>query len=366
MSSSLGKTVEARIEELKRQTEQRTQARKKMAKSKPKAEEAKMALRVGTKKDFKFSDLWGELPAGPLPDFAVSSGVHKSTDFDKQVQAYVPEDEPEFVPSLTEVAMFTLGMNESERVLIYGPTGSGKSTLPKVYAARTKQPFYRIPCRRDMEASDLFGSVSVRNKDLVFSDGPVTLAARYGGVVCLDEVSVLQAGAALSMQYTLENGGKVILPDHPSTDPSDKIVNPHPSFRIVLTDNTSLGGDHTGHYVGTNVQNQAFRNRINKTIRLGYLPVQAEIKMVVNHVPEVNKTAVADMVRLANEVRTAFNKGNLEAATISPRNLIQWAKDGVLIGDYALAFRYCFMNSCSPDDETVVSGLYRKVFGVTP
>ena len=69
-------------------------------------------------------------PAG-TPDFAVDCGVYKEEDFDKSVRNYVPEDEAEYVASPQEAGMFTLAMNEGTRVLIYGPKGSGKSTMPK-------------------------------------------------------------------------------------------------------------------------------------------------------------------------------------------------------------------------------------------
>lgn len=182
----------------------------------------------------------------------------------------------------------------------------------------------------------------------------------------MDEASVLQAGAALSLQYVLENKGRVILPDHPSDDPMDKMVIPHEAFRVVLTDNTALGGDHTGHYVGTNVQNEAFRDRLDVTIRLGYMASKAEIRMINNHVPGIPAEKAADMVRFANMVRAAYEKGNTESATISPRVLIRWARMGLLLADFELSFRYTFMNGLSPDDETVVSGLYDKVFGKKP
>ena len=356
--------VAERIAALKSRTDERTEAMKASAiEVEPDLE---MQLSAGAKEQMRYSTLWNRKPPKPFPDFGVECGVYDPDEFDEQVRGFIPEDEPEYVAAPMPTAMFTIAMNKAQKVLIFGPKGSGKSTMPKVYCARTNQPFFRIPCRRDMEASDLFGSVTVRDKSLAFNDGPVTLAARYGGIVCLDEASVLQAGAALALQYTMENNGKVVLPDHPSADPMEKMVTPHPSFRIVLTDNTALGGDHTGHYVGTNVQNEAFRDRISKTIKLGYMTTKDEIRMINNHVPGVNPTTLSEMVRFANEVRSAYEKGLLESATISPRTLIQWADDGLEFGDFGLAFRYTFMNGLSPDDETVVSTLYKKVFATSP
>lgn len=356
--------VKERIAALKKRTEEHTAA-KAAAAPEPVAE-LEMQLKAGGPDDMRYSQLWNRKPPKSFPDFAVKCGVYDPDEFAEEVRGYIPEDEPEYVASPMPTVMFTIAMNNNQRVLVFGPKGSGKSTMPKVYAARTNQPFFRIPCRKDMEASDLFGSVTVRNKSLEFNDGPITLAARYGGIVCLDEVSVLQAGAALSLQWVLENNGKVMLPDHPSKDPMDKLVTPHPAFRVVLTDNTALAGDYTGHYVGTNVQNEAFRDRLSKIIKLEYMTTRDEVRMVSNHVPGVDATMLGDMVRFANEVRSAYEKGNLENATISPRTLIQWAKDGLEFGNFGLAFRYTYMNGLSPDDETVVAGLYHKVFGVKP
>lgn len=355
--------VKKRMEELKARDEAQ-----KVEKEKPKAPKptVKPHLKAGGKGVLKFKDIWNVMPGSGLPNFEVRCGIKKPGDFDECVRGYIPEDEPEYVASPTETAMFTLAMNNGRNPLIYGPKGSGKSTMPKVYAARTGQPFFRVPCRRDMEASDLFGTVTVRNKEVVFNDGPITLAARYGGIVCLDEASVLQAGAALSLQYILENNGRVMLPDHPSEDPLEKMVTPHPDFRLVLTDNTALAGDHTGAYVGTNVQNEAFRDRIDVIVRLGYMPAKEEIKMINNHVSGIPKEQVKDMVSFAGIVRNAYEKGDLESATVSPRTLIRWGRDGLSFGNFDMAFRFCFMNGLSPDDETVVSGLYKKVFGTTP
>ncbi len=362
--SSTMAAVGERVQALKEQREKQKQAE--ATRKERLVGDGKGTITKAGKGAFSYSELWGSKPPGKMPDFEVVSGIRDIADVDERVHGYIPDDDETYVAAPLQTAIFTLSMNANEKPLIFGPKGSGKSTMPKVYAARTNQPFFRIPCRRDMEASDLFGMPTVRDKRLEFNDGPITLAARYGGIVCLDEASVLQAGAALALQYVLENNGKVILPDHPSEDPMDKMVTPHPAFRIVLTDNTALAGDHTGHYVGTNVQNEAFRDRIDKIIKLEYLPKSLEKEMIMRHVPDANHEIVDEMLTFTSMVRTAYEKGEVESATISPRTLIRWARDGVLLGDYHTAFRYGFLNGTSPDDEVVVSGLYRKVFGVAP
>jgi len=307
-----------------------------------------------------FSKLWGRKTPNNLPDVPVRKAERASVP--KSVVDMIPPAEDTYVCQGMNEYMFTKAMRDNQRVLLSGPKGSGKSTLPKEFCARTNLPFFRVQCRRTTEAEDLFGNLSVQDGKVVFVDGPVTLAARHGGLVCLDEVSLLQAGAAMSLQWLIEPGGKISIPEYPSADPADKIVTPHENFRIVFTDNTTLAGDSTGQYVGTNVQNAAFRDRIDLFIRVNYMPPAQEFTMIKKHVPAVPDKVLKNMVRLAGEIRSGHEKGDCEC-TVSPRVLLRWAKDIAAFGDIGFAFRYTFINSLSPEDETVVSAVYSKVFG---
>jgi cobaltochelatase CobS len=295
-----------------------------------------------------------------LPDFDVSTLYGEAVP--ESVLSYVPKSEDTYVPQGLNEYMFTKAMVDNQRVLLAGPKGSGKSTLPKEFAARTNRPFYRFQAQRTTEAEDLFGNLSVRDGSVVWVDGPITMMARVGGIVCVDEVSLLQAGAAMAMQWLIEPNGKISLPNHPSGDPEDKLVTPHPDFRIVFTDNTTLAGDSTGQYVGTNVQNAAFRDRIDLFIRVNYMDAEAESVMVKKHVPGIPDDVLKNMLRFATEVRAGHAKGNCEC-TVSPRVLLRWAKDTVAFGNIGFALRFNFANGLSEEDETVVSSLYTKFFG---
>jgi cobaltochelatase CobS len=321
---------------------------------KPKLEAALKSAEEG----FKFSDLWGIKPPAKLPDVAVS----RLESVPHEVSNLIPPDEETYVPQGVNEFMFTKAMEANQRVLLTGPAGSGKSTLPKVYAARTGRPFLRVQCNASMEYEDLFGNLSVRGGAVVFDDGPLTQAARHGGLVCLDEVSTLRATAAMGLQWLLEQGGKIHLPAYPSENPDDKYVTPHPEFRLVMTDNTNLSGDETGRYVGTNVQNAAMKDRIDVFIKVTYMAEKSEMAMVAKHVPDLDAAVLKNMLKLAKEIRNGFEKASCEC-TISPRVLLRWAKDTVAFGDPGIALRYAFVNGLGADDEVIVSTVYSKVFG---
>jgi cobaltochelatase CobS len=308
-----------------------------------------------------FTDMFGigEVPNG-LPNLPMT--VFSAETFEVTARELIPEVEETYYPQGMNEYMFTKAMRDNQRVLLTGPKGSGKSTLPKQYAALVNQPFFRVQARRTTEAEDLFGNISVRGGNVVFNDGPITTAARVGGLVCLDEASLLQPGAAMALQWLLEPGGKISLPDYPSNDAADKIVTPHPSFRIVLTDNTTLAGDHTGEYVGTNVQNAAFRDRIDMFIRVGYMSPESERAMLKKHVTGIPDSVLKSMVQLATEVRAGYENRECDC-TVSPRVLLRWAKDTVAFGNAGLAFLYTFVNSVGPEDQVVLSTIYQKVFG---
>lgn len=141
--------VKERVAALRKKTKERTEAKKAAA---PDPEpELKRELKAGNpKKDLLYSGLWNTKAPKAMPDFAVVGGVYEPDEFAEEVRGFIPEDEAEYVAAPMQTAMYTLAMNNNQRCLIFGPKGSGKSTMPKVHAARTRQPFFRIPCRRDM------------------------------------------------------------------------------------------------------------------------------------------------------------------------------------------------------------------------
>ena len=70
-----------------------------------------------------------------------------------------------------------------------GPTGCGKTRFLEVMAVDVGCPLCTVACHDDTSATDLLGCYLVEGGDTVWQDGPLTLAAREGAILYLDEVT---------------------------------------------------------------------------------------------------------------------------------------------------------------------------------
>ena len=57
-----------------------------------------------------------------------------------------------------------LAIENNLKVVLVGPTGSGKTAMEKAVAAMKNQPYYRINGRRDMESDTLLGKILVNEE----------------------------------------------------------------------------------------------------------------------------------------------------------------------------------------------------------
>jgi cobaltochelatase CobS len=96
------------------------------------------------------------------------------------------------------------------------------------------------------------------------------------------------------IQRVLEVDGKLTLLDQ------NKVIHPHPSFRLFSTANTVGLGDTTGLYHGTQQINQGQMDRWNIVATLNYLPAEIEEKIVLSKVPhydtEEGHRTIAEMI----------------------------------------------------------------------
>jgi cobaltochelatase CobS len=300
-----------------------------------------------------FTKMFGEAPS--FPDFTVHPFVP-----DANVSYHIPKEDKGYVVQAEEAARLVCALMDNDKVLMSGPTGSGKSSLIKYVCAKLNAPFVRINMSADVESSALFGQLTVKDGATVWVDGPITEAVRYGCVVLIDEWELMPPEISMGLQNLLEDDGYLFLKEMPGTN-EDKTIVPHTNFRLICAGNTVGQGDDSGAFSGTNVQNSATLDRFTTTIKLDYLSKDHEVAIITGKT-SVNKTVAGKMVQLAQLVRSAYNQQQINL-TMSPRTLINFGNKMARHNNLSLAFHICFYDKLRENDKKVVGELFSKVFG---
>jgi cobaltochelatase CobS len=175
-----------------------------------------------------------------------------------------------------------------------------------------------------------------------------------------DEYDAGRPDVMFVIQRVLEVEGKLTLLDQ------NKVIRPHPCFRLFATANTVGLGDTTGLYHGTQQINQGQMDRWNIVATLNYLPhaqetgiVMAKLGMDANDAKQ--KRQVEAMVALADLTRAGFIAGDI-STVMSPRTVITWAENARIFGDIGFAFRLTFLNKCDEAERSTVAEYYQRCF----
>ena len=306
-----------------------------------------------------------------VPDIDVSVRQVFGIDVDMQVPAFSKSNE--YVPDLDEAYRFdhdtTLailaGFKHNRKVMIQGYHGTGKSTHIEQVAARLNWPCIRVNLDSHISRIDLIGkdAIVLREGQQVteFREGILPWALQTATALVFDEYDAGRPDVMFVIQRVLEAGGKMTLLDQ------NRVIRPHPAFRLFSTANTVGLGDTTGLYHGTQQINQGQMDRWNIVATLNYLPHEAEVEIVTAKVPTYDSAAgkktVAQMVRVADLCRAGFMAGDV-STVMSPRTVITWAENADIFKDVGLAFRLTFLNKCDETERPVVAEYYQRCFGV--
>lgn len=253
------------------------------------------------------------------------------------------------------------GFAQNRRVMVQGYHGTGKSTHIEQVAARLNWPCVRINLDSHVSRIDLLGKdmiVLKEGKQLTeYQEGLLPWAIQNPVALVFDEYDAGRPDVMFVIQRVLEADGRLTLLDQ------NKVIRPHPAFRLFATANTVGLGDTTGLYHGTQQINQAQMDRWNIVAQLNYLPVEKEVDIVTAKIPAMKKEMTEAMVRLAGMTRQGFIAGDL-STLMSPRTVLSWAENFQIFGDRELAFHYAFLNKCDEMEWPTVAEYYQRCFGV--
>src|SRR5271168_254703 len=306
-----------------------------------------------------------------LPDIKVSVRQTFGLDSDLHVPGF--SQAGEHVPDIDEAYRFdrdtTLailaGFAHNRRVIVQGYHGTGKSTHIEQVAARLNWPCIRVNLDSHISRIDLIGKDAIVLRDgkqvTEFREGLLPWALQRATALVFDEYDAGRPDVMFVIQRVLEVDGKLTLLDQ------NKVIHPHPAFRLFATTNTIGLGDTTGLYHGTQQINQGQMDRWNIVATLNYLPEDKEVEIVLAKVPSFanerlhpkGREKVRAMVALANLTRQSFMQGDI-STVMSPRTVISWAENDEIFKDTGTAFRLSFLNKCDEAERAAIAEFYQR------
>lgn len=283
-------------------------------------------------------------------------------------------------------------------MLLFGPTGSGKSSFVRQLANRLGIPLYPMTMHKHTELAEVFGYMGIGPEGTHLLDGPVTKAARAGAWLLIDEIGRADPAIAVGLNG-LKDGSFVI----PTTG---ELIVPAEGFRAFYTDNTNLCGDDTGGYNTASVQDISVPDRVDMAIYVPYpedsertelralldqymddesLAYWLDQEGVTVETEQGNKSGADvsrdDFIDAICKVRDMVRAQSLDGGNDSPdalerpmsfRSLTRWVKYCVgfcnAAEQYKSAIHYALAramtNCCTPTAKVAIHAIVTSVFGI--
>ena len=305
------------------------------------------------------------------PDTSVKVREVFGIDQDLEVPAfsertdYVPIIDTDYRFDRATTLAILAGFAHNRRVMIQGYHGTGKSTHIEQVAARLNWPCVRVNLDSHISRIDLIGKDAIVIKDgqqiTEFREGMLPWALQHPVALVFDEYDAGRPDVMFVIQRVLEVEGKLTLLDQ------NRVIEPHPYFRLFATTSTIGLGDSSGLYHGTQQINQGQMDRWSIVTTLNYLPHQQEVEIVLGKAKHYGETdqgrrTVAGMVAVAELTRQGFINGDV-SVVMSPRTVLTWAQNAEIFGDVGFAFRVTFLNKCDELERPIVAEYYQRCMG---
>ncbi len=282
----------------------------------------------------------------------------------RKATEHVPQEDPAYRFDPVTTRAILAGFTHNRRVLIQGYHGTGKSTHIEQVAARLNWPCLRVNLDSHVSRIDLVGkdAIVIRDGQQVteFKEGILPWAVQRPVALVFDEYDAGRPDVMFVIQRVLEVEGHLTLLDQ------NRVIRPHPGFRLFATANTVGLGDASGLYQGTQQINQGQMDRWHVVATLNYLAPEVEKEIVLARLPGAENSTRAEQVRrmisVAELSRRGFIHGEI-STVMSPRTVLTWAENSEIFDDVAYAFRVSFLNRCDETEQALIAEYYQRCFG---
>lgn len=256
--------------------------------------------------------------------------------------AQYPGDEPYYVASEDEVAIFEQCHANRMAVMLKGPTGCGKTRFVEYMSWRLGRPLITVSCHDDLTASDLVGRFLIHHNDTVWQDGPLASAARQGAICYLDEVVEARQDTVVAL-HSLTDYRRTL-----SLEKTGELIQAHAGFQLVVSYNP-------GYQRMLKDMKPSTRQRF---VALDFdFPERSREVAILMHEGAIDGATAHTLVDLAHKLRSLKDRGLTELP--STRLLVATAK---LINGGIPLRRACYAGLIAPlSDDDALAGAMRDL-----
>lgn len=229
--------------------------------------------------------------------------------------------------------------NKTQKVLLKGPHGAGKTEMAIHYAAVNKLPMLIMDCANLREPRDWFGYKTIEKSKIVWHQSQFDKAICDGNIVILlDEINRVHPSILNTLLPLLDARGFTYLEEKGS----NITVGPGVVFFATMNEGAV--------YTGTTAIDVALKDRFPRIIEVKYLEADKEAELLVKR-SGIDQDDAKNLVHIANQIREKSSGiSSSFSNTMSTRQLLAAAEDFVDGGVDSLTFT--ITNLFSPEGGT--------------
>lgn len=215
-----------------------------------------------------------------------------------------------------------------KNILLVGDKSTGKNVLAENLAYLFARPMRNISFHVSVDASSLVGDDTLKSGEVIFREGPISLASRYGGFAVLDEINMAKNEAMAVLHSVLDYRRRIDIPGY-------KLIDVHPATRFIATMNYG--------YEGTRDLNEALLSRfaIIKMPRIA----DSDLKYLIKtHYPNLREDFLTNLINFFKDLKDKAASHEISNSAPDLRGIfdcLDLVKEGL---EFKEAMRLCLVN----------------------
>jgi hypothetical protein len=163
-----------------------------------------------------------------------------------------------FAGDVDELTMYQFALANKMNVLLYGDAGTGKTSSSMWISSLLGLPYFAIPSNSALDYTQIVGGyVPNANGSLSWTDGAVTRLVRNGGVLLIGEVNTLAKNVQQFLMPLLDYRRSITVMEN-----GNEVIKAHDNLLIIA--------DMNPNYRGTQLLNEAWKDRFEIKLNFGY------------------------------------------------------------------------------------------------